>query len=88
MTFNGYRDKALQDRQALEKLAEGKKQREVAAELGVTYFTLRRRLSRHVRAIGCRTLVQAVALTTAEKIKREMPLAVRGLVDRALKRPR
>lgn len=88
MTFHGYRDKALQDRHALEKLAEGKKRKEIAAELGVSYSTMRRRLSRHVHAIGCETVEQAVAVQTAEKIKAILPLALQGQVDLVMKRRR
>ena len=86
MAFNGYRDKALQDRHTLEKLAEGKKPKAIAAELGVSYSTLRRRLSRHVHAIGCETVEQAVAVQTAEKIKRALPLALQAQVDLAMKK--
>ncbi|HEY3159804.1 MAG TPA: hypothetical protein VGJ78_12650 [Vicinamibacterales bacterium] len=85
MTFHGYRDKALQDRHAIEKLAEGKDRRTVAAELGVSYSTMRRRLSRHVRAIGCETVEQAVALQTAAKIKLALPIALQSAVDLVMK---
>ena len=88
MTFHGYRDKALQDRQALEKLAEGKDRKSVAAELGVSYSTMRRRLSRYVQAKGYKTVEHAVALATAEKIKRALPIALQGHVDFVMsKRP-
>lgn len=85
MTFHGYRDKALQDRQTLEKLAEGKKPRAIAAEIGIAYPTLRRRLSRYVHAIGCETVEQAVAVQTAAKIKASLPLALHGQVDLVMK---
>lgn len=88
MTFHGYRDKALQDKRALEKLAEGKTRKVAAAELGVSYSTMRRRLARHVHAIGCGTVEQAVAVQTAEKIKASLPLALQSQVDLVMKRKR
>ena len=85
MAFNGYREKALQDRQIV---ADGEKPRQIAAELGCTYGTLRRRLSRHVQAIGCTTPEQAVAVHVAEKIRAVLPLALQRHVDLAIKRQR
>ena len=84
MSFNGYRDKAFQDRKTIERLAEGKKPRDIADEFGVSYSTLRRRLARHVQAIGCATVEQAVASHVAQKIKNWIPPALHQRVDMAL----
>jgi hypothetical protein len=46
MAFNGYRKNVLIDRDTVAKLAEGKKPRVIAAELGISYQTLRNRLTR------------------------------------------
>ena len=87
MAFNGRSDKVPQDRMMLERLSQGEKPKAIAAEIGCSYSTLRRRLSRHVQAIGCQTVEQAVAQHVAEKIKREMPLALRAQVDIAVRKP-
>ena len=86
MAFNGYRELAVQDREVIAKLAEGKRPREIAAELGTNYETVRRRLSRHVKAIGCATPEQAVAVHVADKIRAVLPTALQGHVDLALRR--
>lgn len=65
----------------LDKLAEGEKPQTIAAELGCSYSTLRRRLSRYVHAIGCSTPEQAVAEHVAGKIKRVLPAALQAQVD-------
>jgi len=84
MAFNGYRDKAALDRQTIQKLSEGKKPRVIAEEAGVSYSTLRRRLARHVHAIGCQTVEQAVAKHVAQRIKERLPLALQAQVDFAM----
>ena len=86
MSFNGFREKAMQDRLVIEKLSEGEKPKAIADEIGVSYSTLRRRISRYVKAIGCETPEQAVAQHVAEKIKRQMPLALRNQVDLVMKK--
>ena len=86
MPFNGYREKAILDREVIAKLAEGKKPRQIAVELGETYENVRKRLTRHVHAIGCATPEQAVARHVAEKIRAVLPLALQGHVDLAVKR--
>lgn len=74
------------DAAIVERLAGGERPRTIAAELGCSYSTLRRRLSRHVKAIGCATPEQAVAQHVAEKIKRAMPLALQAQVDLVMKK--
>lgn len=86
MPFNGFRDKALQDRRAFEMLGQGKKRRDIAVALGVSYSTLRRRLSRYVRAAGFASVEHAVAHHIAAKIRAALPLALHQIVDRALRR--
>lgn len=86
MPFNGYRRNVLIDRDTVAKLAAGEKPRQIAAELGVSYSTLRRRLSRHVKAIGCATPEQAVAVYVVERVKANVPTALHPFVDRVLKR--
>lgn len=86
MTFNGRPDKVRQDRLTLERLSQGSTRKEIAAEIGCSYSTLRRRLSRYVKDIGCRTVEQAVAHHVAGKIKAGMPLALQGVVERLMRR--
>jgi IS30 family transposase len=86
MAFNGYRRNVLIDRDTVAKLAAGEKPRRIAADLGVSYSTLRRRLSRHVKAIGCTTPEQAVAEYVLGRAKAVVPTAVQPLLDRILKR--
>lgn len=78
--------RSMEDRDAVAKLAAGEKPRAIAADLGVSYSTLRRRLSRHVKAIGCATPEEAVAVYVVERIKTVVPLACHSAVDRLLKR--
>ena len=82
MTYHGRPDKARQDRRALELLAQGWKPRQIAAALGCSYSTLRRRLARYVKAIGCRTVEQAVAQLVFQQVRAMLPLAWQGELDR------
>lgn len=70
----------------LEGLAAGKKPRAIAAEVGCDYETFRRRLSRHVRSSGFRSVEQAVAHHVADRIRANLPTALHPMVDRVLKR--
>ena len=72
----------------LDRLADGDKPKMIAAELGCSYSTLRRRLSRYVQAIGCTTPEQAVAKHTVEKIKRALPSALAVQVDMVMGKKR
>lgn len=73
--------RAVEDRVLIERLADGERPRTIAAEIGVSLSTVRRRLSRYVRASGFQTPEQAVAVHTAEKIKRALPMALQSQVD-------
>jgi len=66
-------------------LAAGKKPLALAAELGCSYSTIRRRLSRYVRSAGFATVEQAVAHHIAARIRAVLPLALRQVVDRAMR---
>lgn len=81
MSYNGSRLKAMQDRVMMDRLAEGKKLREIAPEFGCHYQTIKRRLGHYIQAMGCATKEQAVAEHTAEKIRRSLPLALQSQVD-------
>ena len=85
MTFNGRPDKVRQDRLTLERLSQGKTRKEIAAEIGCSYSTLRRRLARYVKDLGCRSVEQAVARHVTEKIKAAMPLALQSVVERVMR---
>lgn len=76
--------RALEDRVLIERLADGERPRMIAAAIGISLSTVRRRLSRYVRASGCETPEQAVARHTAEKIKRALPIALHLQVDLAV----
>ena len=76
------RDKPIDAVRLLDRLAEGARPRQIAAEIGVAYSTIRRRISRHVQDLGCATLEQAVAVHTTNRIKAILPLALRGELER------
>lgn len=75
----------LSTQRLMDSLAAGKKPRQIAAEAGCTYQTLRNRLARHVRRSGFATVEQAIAHHVAEKIKARMPLALQAVVDQVLR---
>jgi hypothetical protein len=79
------RAKPINSLALLDRIAEGAKPRQIAAEVGCAYSTLRRRISRHVQELGCATLEQAVAVHTANRIKAILPLALRGELERRRK---
>lgn len=70
----------------LERLSQGSTRKEIAAEIGCTYSTLRRRLARYVKALKCQTVEQAVARHITEKIRAAMPLALQGEIERMMRR--
>jgi DNA-binding NarL/FixJ family response regulator len=78
----------LEDFAVLDQLADGKRPRAIAAEVGCAESTLRKRLSRAVRNRGFKTPEQAVAHRVADRIQRELPLALHQTVDRVMKRSR
>jgi hypothetical protein len=80
------RKSKIDPRLVLDRLAQGKKPREIAAEIGCNYQSLRDRTKLVRRAMGCRTSEQAVAVHVAEKIRAVLPLALQGHVDLVLKR--
>lgn len=80
------RENVIDSRALLDGLADGKKPRVIAAEVGCAYSTLRRRLSRHVHSQGLQTVEQAVAVRVAENIKAALPLALQSQVDIVLRR--
>ena len=75
------REHPVSDVALLNGLAVGKTPRVIAAEVGCNYETLRRRLSRHVRLSGARSVEHAVAVHIARRIRDALPLAVRNQVD-------
>lgn len=86
MTYHGRADKVRQDRLTLERLSQGRTRKEIAAEIGCSYSTLRRRLARYVRMLGCQTVEQAVAKHIAGEIAGRLPMAWRGEIERMMRR--
>lgn len=74
----------IDSRVILDRLAEGKRPREIAAEIGCGYQSIRNSTKLVRRAMGCRTSEEAVAVHTAEKIKAALPIAWQGFVDRVI----
>ncbi len=70
----------------LERLSQGFTRKAIATEIGCSYSTLRRRLSRYVKALGCESPEHAVARYVTEKIKAAMPLALQAQVDLVVRR--
>lgn len=70
----------------LDRLAAGERPKAIATAYGCHYVTLRRRLSRHVRALGSKTLEQAIAHHVAQRIKARLPLALHAVVDQVMRR--
>jgi DNA-binding NarL/FixJ family response regulator len=70
----------------LDRLAEGKNTKAIAAELDCSWSTVRRNLSRAVHKLGYMTVEQTVAEHVAEKIKRTLPSALRAQVDLVMRK--
>lgn len=79
------RDNPIDSRDLLERISEGIKPRQIALEVGCAYSTIRKRIALVVHDSGCKTLEQAIAKHTVEKIKLGLPLAIRGEIERNFK---
>lgn len=77
----------VDSRVLMDRLAAGRKPRAIATEFDCSYSTIRRRLSRYVRTAGFATVEQAVAHHIAARIKAALPLALRPVVDRLMRKP-
>lgn len=53
-------------------LAAGIQQKNIAGQIGCSYGHLRTSLGKHVRAIGCRTVEQALAKHVRNRLKEEI----------------
>lgn len=82
MTHKTFQD----DLDVLDRLADGKKPRAIAAEVGCAYSTVRKRITRTVHMLGFQTPEQAVANRVADRIQAAMPLALKSTVDLVMKR--
>ena len=56
----------------LDLLAAGKMQKQIASELGCSYPHIRATIGKQVKAMGCRTLEQAVAKHVLKRVKEEI----------------
>lgn len=70
--------------EVLSLLMSGKKTKEAAMELGISYVTFMRHLKRHLESMNTRTTEQAAAFVAREKVKASLPREYHSLIDEAL----